>query len=89
MTTPAEQLSDLLVNVVEIKSSDYNNVKALVDGVVNRFMGFEFVSPDKARYNIQNNNASGVGASVTDPLQRKMIYNKAFNLVKYRTMCCI
>ena len=43
------------------------------------FMGFEFVSPDKARYNIQNNNSSGVGASVTDPLQRKMIYNKAFN----------
>lgn len=43
------------------------------------FMGFEFVAPDKARYNIQNNNAAGVGASVTDPLQRKMIYNKAFN----------
>jgi hypothetical protein len=39
----AKQLQDLLANVVEIKSSDYNNVKALVDGVVNRFMGFEFV----------------------------------------------
>jgi hypothetical protein len=39
----AKQLSDLLANVVEIKSSDYNNVKALVDGVVTRFMGFEFV----------------------------------------------
>jgi hypothetical protein len=39
----AKQLQDLLVNVVEIKSSDYNNVKSLVDGVVNRFMGFEFV----------------------------------------------
>jgi len=39
----AKQLNDLLVNVVEVKSSDYNQVKALVDGNVNRFMGFEFV----------------------------------------------
>lgn len=39
----AKQLQDLLANVVEVKSSDYNNVKALVDGVVNRFMGYEFV----------------------------------------------
>jgi hypothetical protein len=39
----AKQLNDLLVNVIEIKSSDYNNVKALVDGEVNKFMGFEFV----------------------------------------------
>lgn len=39
----AKQLNDLLVNVIEIKSSDYNNVKALVDGNVNKFMGFEFV----------------------------------------------
>ena len=38
----AKQLQDLLANVVEVKSSDFNNVKALVDGVVNRFMGFEF-----------------------------------------------
>jgi hypothetical protein len=39
----AKQLNDLLVNVVEIKSSDYNEVKALVDGKVTRFMGFDFV----------------------------------------------
>lgn len=39
----AQQLADLLVNVIEVKSSDYSNVKALVDGVVNRFLGFEFV----------------------------------------------
>jgi hypothetical protein len=39
----AKQLNDLLVNVVEIKSSDYNEVKALVDGKVSRFMGFDFV----------------------------------------------
>jgi hypothetical protein len=39
----AKQLQDLLNNVVEIKSSDYNNVKALVDGKVSRFLGFDFV----------------------------------------------
>lgn len=42
------------------------------------FMGFEFVAPDQARYNIQKNNAAGVGAQITDPLARKIIYNKAF-----------
>jgi TolB protein len=45
------------------------------------FMGFEFVAPDKARYNIQKNSAAGVGASVTDPLMpaaSRMIYNKSF-----------
>jgi hypothetical protein len=38
----AQQLYDLLSDVDEVNSSDYNNVKALVDGVVNRFAGFEF-----------------------------------------------
>src|SRR5436190_7809852 len=42
------------------------------------FMGFEFVAPDKARYNIQKNNSAGVGATITDPLERRGIYNKAF-----------
>ena len=42
------------------------------------FMGFEFVSPDQARYNIQKNSAAGLGAQITDPLSRQSIYNKAF-----------
>src|SRR5262245_20988600 len=45
------------------------------------FMGFEFVAPEKARYNIQKNSAAGVGASVIDPLlpaATRMIYNKSF-----------
>lgn len=36
------QLDDLL-RITEVTSSDYNAVKALVDGVVNKFMGFEFI----------------------------------------------
>ena len=39
----AQQLFDLLNDVEEVKNSDFNNVKALVDGVVNRFTGYEFV----------------------------------------------
>lgn len=39
----AQQVYDLLNDVEEVKSSDYNNVKALVDGTVTRFAGFEFV----------------------------------------------
>ena len=42
LAVSAKQINDLLVNVIEIKSSDYNEVKALVDGKINRFMGFEF-----------------------------------------------
>jgi len=38
----AKQLSDLLENVIEVKSSDYANVKALNEGTVTRFLGFEF-----------------------------------------------
>jgi hypothetical protein len=38
----AKQLQDLLDNVIEVKSSDYANVKALNEGKVYRFMGFTF-----------------------------------------------
>ena len=38
----SEQIADLLTTT-EVKSSDYNTVKALVQGEINTFMGFEFV----------------------------------------------
>ncbi len=38
-----KQLDDLLYAVEEVSSSDYNDVKALVDGKVNFFMGFTFI----------------------------------------------
>lgn len=37
-----QQLDDLLVNVDEVSNSRYSDVKALVDGKVNHFMGFYF-----------------------------------------------
>lgn len=38
----AKQLTDLL-NTTEVKSADYNSVKALVSGQIDTFMGFKFV----------------------------------------------
>ncbi len=38
----ASQISDLL-NTTEVKSSDYNSVKALVEGLVDTYMGFKFI----------------------------------------------
>jgi len=38
-----QQLDDLLNNVAQVSDADYNNVKALVTGELDHFMGFKFV----------------------------------------------
>ena len=40
------QISDLL-NTTEVKSSDFNTVKALAQGSVNSFLGFEFIMSNR------------------------------------------
>jgi len=47
-----QQMDDLLNNVVEVKSSDYNQVKALYDGEVEYFMGFHFVRLESLERNV-------------------------------------
>jgi hypothetical protein len=42
----SKQISDLL-NTTEIKSSDYNSVKALVQGDIDTFMGFKFLRSER------------------------------------------
>lgn len=42
----AKQLADLLNNVSQVSSADYSNVKALIEGKVNNFLGFTFVRVD-------------------------------------------
>jgi hypothetical protein len=44
----SEQISDLL-NTTEIKSSDFNTVKALARGEIDSFLGFEFISVNGKR----------------------------------------
>lgn len=41
-----EQVEDLL-NTTEVKSSDFNTVKALAQGDVNSFLGFEFITSNR------------------------------------------
>ena len=42
----AAQVTDML-NTTEVKSSDYNTVKALAQGTLNSFMGFEFIRTER------------------------------------------
>ena len=46
----AKQLDDLLATT-EVASQDFNSVKALVDGAVNRFMGFQFIHTERLPVN--------------------------------------
>ena len=46
IVTSAEQIEDLLASV-EVTSSDFNTVKALVQGDVNTFMGFNFLPSER------------------------------------------
>ncbi len=41
-----EQVEDLL-NTTEVKSSDFNTVKALAQGDINSFLGFEFITSNR------------------------------------------
>jgi len=49
-TCSANVLSDILMTT-EVKSSDYNTVKALVKGDINTFLGFEFIRSEKLPLN--------------------------------------
>lgn len=44
----AQQLTNLL-NTTEVKSADYNSVKALVNGSIDTFMGFKFIKIKRLR----------------------------------------
>jgi hypothetical protein len=48
MATTSRQISELL-NTTEIKSADYNTVKALAQGQINTFMGFTFLRSQRLK----------------------------------------
>ena len=64
----AKQVTDLL-NTTEVKSSDYNTVKALAQGAIDTFMGFKFIRTQRLTNDSSGNrlvicctqNAIGVG----------------------------
>jgi len=45
-----QQIQDLLATT-QVGSADYNSIKALVDGEVSRFMGFDFVNTERLALN--------------------------------------
>jgi len=63
MAITAEQLDDMLAET-EITSSDYNSVKALVQGEVDTFMGFKFIHTE-----LLNVSADGLSFSDTTGAQ--------------------
>ena len=84
-TAAADELGDILRDVdslgfmkpVPVTVTGFSGE---VDSVLRfdlTFMGFEFVTPDKAKFTIQKNGSDGVGALITDRL-RASLYNKAF-----------
>jgi hypothetical protein len=64
-----KQITDLL-NVTEVKSADYNTVKALVAGAIDTFMGFKFVILQRLPTTTENNiTARGCVAFVKGSIQ--------------------
>jgi hypothetical protein len=71
---PARQVSSLL-KTTKATSADYNSVKALVEGKINSFMGFEFIrtqrtgvdsnSDDKVLFWAKSGIRLGLGADIT------------------------
>ena len=49
----AQQISDLL-NTTEVKSSDFNTVKALAQGQVDSFLGFRFIMSNRLNFDATN-----------------------------------
>jgi hypothetical protein len=47
-----QQLDDLLLNVAQVSNADYAAVKALVDGEVSYFMGFNFIKTELLAHNV-------------------------------------
>jgi len=43
----AQQMADLLLDVDQVSNSRYSDVKALVEGTITRFMGFDFVESER------------------------------------------
>ena len=82
----ANQLHDFL-NITEVKSSDYNSIKALVQGEVDTYLGFKFIRSERLGTDSSSNrqvlafckSAIGlaVGADVTTKISERADKNYA------------
>lgn len=54
MVVTAKQITNML-NTTEVKSADYNTVKALVAGQINEFLGFEWIRSERLKVDGSSN----------------------------------
>jgi hypothetical protein len=84
----ADEVADLL-NEVEVKSADYNTVKALAAGQIDTFMGFKFHQTEKLAYNtstkvrlclawIEDGMILGVGRDIQAVISQRADKNNAW-----------
>jgi hypothetical protein len=64
----ATQISDLL-NTTEVKSSDFNTVKALAQGQVDSFLGFKFIMSNRLNFDASNTDDRLVFAFTKDAIK--------------------
>ncbi|QDP53086.1 MAG: hypothetical protein Unbinned2350contig1001_11 [Prokaryotic dsDNA virus sp.] len=64
----ATQISDLL-NTTEVKSSDYNTVKALAAGQLDSFLGFKFIMSNRLNFDASNTDDRLVFAFTKDAIK--------------------
>tara|TARA_Y100001938_G_C8070694_1_gene422867 strand:+ start:280 stop:1143 length:864 start_codon:yes stop_codon:yes gene_type:complete len=73
----SKQLSDLLA-ITQITSADFNSVKALVQGDINTFLGFNFIRTERLDTNSSSNRLvlafaeSGIGLAVGADIQTRI-----------------
>ena len=73
----SKQLSDLLA-ITQITSADFNSVKALVQGEIDTFMGFNFIRTERLDTNSSSNRLvlafakSGIGLAVGSDIQTRI-----------------
>ena len=64
----ATQISDLL-NTTEVKSSDFNTVKALAQGQIDSFLGFKFIMSNRLSFDASNTDDRLVFAFTKDAIK--------------------
>lgn len=89
----AKQIGNLLATT-ETTSADYNNVKALVEGRIDKFMGFTFIRTErlglasagvrKAFAWVQSGMGLGIGADITSRITERA--DKRFSMYAYFQM---
>ena len=73
----ANQLSDFL-NINEVKSSDFNTIKALVQGEIDTYLGFKFIRSERLGLDSSSNRQvlafcqSAIGLAVGSDIQTKI-----------------